>query len=231
LSDEDGHSLPELLDDHERRLILAALARADWRQARAAARLGVRTSTLHAKMKRLAIHGRHLVAQGVARELDPGQSFQWEGALPPGSTVEVRGVKGSLRARPAPGADVQLVAIRPRRAGAGRMALSVVESERGLTVSVAQVQRSDLDARAPLRLGGLEVDFQLLLPRGLHLVARLFDGDIDVVGVHGRVDAETLHGRVRIAGDGGGATDHALGSRSNQPERAPSPVNAASILA
>jgi transcriptional regulator with GAF, ATPase, and Fis domain len=51
----DSKSFKTLVQDYERRLILAALAEQGWHQRKTAARLGLRPTTLHAKMKRLGI--------------------------------------------------------------------------------------------------------------------------------------------------------------------------------
>jgi DNA-binding NtrC family response regulator len=48
-------SLKELVDDYERRLILAALERAGGNQRRAAAELGCLPTTLNEKMRRLGL--------------------------------------------------------------------------------------------------------------------------------------------------------------------------------
>jgi DNA-binding NtrC family response regulator len=48
-------SLKQLVDDYERRLILAALARARGNQRRAAAELGCLPTTLNEKMRRLGL--------------------------------------------------------------------------------------------------------------------------------------------------------------------------------
>jgi DNA-binding NtrC family response regulator len=54
-ADMDGHSLFEILEDCEKRIILEMLARTDWSQTEAAERFKIPLSTLNQKIKRLRI--------------------------------------------------------------------------------------------------------------------------------------------------------------------------------
>ncbi len=51
----DGHSLVEVVEDFERRVILDMLARTNWSQTEAADRFKIPLSTLNQKIKRLRI--------------------------------------------------------------------------------------------------------------------------------------------------------------------------------
>jgi DNA-binding NtrC family response regulator len=53
--DMNGHSLFEIMETCERRIILDMLARSDWRQTEAAERFKIPLSTLNQKIKRLQI--------------------------------------------------------------------------------------------------------------------------------------------------------------------------------
>jgi DNA-binding NtrC family response regulator len=64
-----GRPLKEMMEDYERSLVTAALARSGGHQRRAAAALGILPSTLHEKMKRLGLKTRSL------QPLRPAQDF------------------------------------------------------------------------------------------------------------------------------------------------------------
>jgi len=51
----EGHSLFEIVESHERRIILDVLSRSNWSQTEAAEKLRVPLSTLNQKIKRLNI--------------------------------------------------------------------------------------------------------------------------------------------------------------------------------
>jgi DNA-binding NtrC family response regulator len=55
-----GRPLKEVMEEYERSLLTAALARSGGHQRRAAAALGILPSTLHEKMKRLGLKPRPL---------------------------------------------------------------------------------------------------------------------------------------------------------------------------
>ncbi|MGA2597742.1 MAG: hypothetical protein ABSH09_12230, partial [Bryobacteraceae bacterium] len=49
-------------------------------------------------------------AAGVAAATDGGNNFHWTGRLTPGQLIEIKGVNGSIRAEPATGKDVEVIA-------------------------------------------------------------------------------------------------------------------------
>ncbi len=191
----DGASdLRSLVEDYERRLILSALSSCGGQKNRAAAALGVLPTTLHEKMKRLSIaaEGAGGIPPGTRSvSLDaPADEFRWRGRLARGAALEVRGISGGVRALRADGDEVEVVAVRRSRAGAGHLALSVLEHERGAVFSVHETRPSS--ARK------CHVDFELRIPEQVSLVVRILAGNVEIVGLRGEVEAHTLSGQVRF---------------------------------
>jgi hypothetical protein len=207
--DAPGRDLKTLMDEYERQLIVAALGASGGQQNRAASMLGVLPTTLHEKMKRLGIHrGFGDLAEPGSRTVvltQPSQVIRWNGLLAPGSTLEIKGTMGRIHAVAAEGDEAEVVALRSAGSAPGQVAVNVLEHEDGAIFSVYHSKATTgpdtpgARERAASILGRLRVDFELRLPVGIHLTARLYSGNIEVTGVTGRVDAHTMNGIVRIS--------------------------------
>ena len=204
-----GSDLKSLVDGYERQLITAALGACEGQQNRAAAMLGVLPTTLHEKMKRLGVHrgfghGPALGSQTVVLA-SPSHEFTWRGIAAPGATLEIRGTMGNVRALAVDGDEIEVVALRSAGVSPGQVAVNVFEHDGGVVFAVhhtrheAQDRATGARDRAASVLGRLRVDFELRVPASVHLVARLYSGDIEVTGIAGRVEAHTMNGAVRIA--------------------------------
>jgi hypothetical protein len=193
--------LREAVHDYERRLILHALAIAGGQQRRAAAVLGVLPTTLNEKMARLGIRGgAALMARAVPPAVPAGEDFRWQGVMPAGSSIEILGVAGSIRAVAVPGDDALVVARRRDARGAGRFAIGVARTEGRLSFSVLNAADAVIGSNncdRPLGAQALVVDFEIRVPRPTNLTARLLRGTIEVHGVDGVLDLHALDGHVR----------------------------------
>ena len=191
-----------LLEAYERSVILAALGAVGGRQRSAAALLRIPPSTLHQKMKRLGI-GRHRVQPAEPAGEQVGASFRWTGTLPPGGTIEIRGLNGPVRIE-AGGAD--RVEVEANRRGS-RSLLSAIEVkvvEHGGGVTVCAVCQGEgpapshhVDRRLLQGLANARVDIRARVPPDARVVASTVNDDIEVVGV-ANVEAGTANGRVRL---------------------------------
>ena len=202
--DDASADLKVLLEAYERSLILAALGAAGGRQRSAAALLRVLPTTLNEKMKRLGI-GRHRVHRASAPAGDElVASLRWTGTLPPGGTLEIRGLNGPVRIEASDDEQIEVLASRRgARAVFAAIEVKVVEHSRGVTVcAVCQGQ----DAAQPRRLdhllsrsvGNMRVDLVAKVPPGVHVVASTINHDIEVVGLASNVEAGTANGHVRF---------------------------------
>jgi hypothetical protein len=192
--------LKGFLDRYERRLISAALSASRGHQRRAAAALGVKPTTLNEKIKRLGL------ASVPDEDVDPGpddaagSAFVWSGLVKQGYSMEVQGTVGDIQVRAVPG---PVARVRVRRSGedtARRLAVNVLEHEDGVIFSVHQVRASLLDP-------GPFIRFELAVPADTRLTLRLQSGDIEVIGVRGRVEAHTFNGTVRRCDEPAPASD------------------------
>ena len=124
--------------------------------------------------------------------------------MPPGGTVELRGLNGSVRVEAGDDEEIEVLAAR-RGPGAVFSAIEVkiVEHSRGVTVcTVCQ----GLDPSAPRRLqrrlsraaASVRVDLVARVPPGVHVIASTVNDDIEVVGLTSNVEAGTANGRVRF---------------------------------
>jgi len=183
-------NLKTRLLDHERGLIAEALEASGGRQRAAAARLGVRPSTLCEKMKRLGIRRPHQRSNEPSPQ--SSSTMRWQGPVPPGATLEVVGPNGPVRVEAGGDDRVEVVAfLKGPRELLAAVELKVVEHARGTSLmTVCQGPRfTRLDFR---------VELSARVPPGVHLVVRTANGDVEVVGTGLSVDASTTNGRVRL---------------------------------
>lgn len=160
----------------------------------------------------------------------PQEPFRWSGRVASGKTIEVKGVKGTIRAVPASGSEVEVVASRRSggRSAAETVRIEVVPHEGGVTVCAVYPRgwREWSDDRGRMEERGGEggynrcdpgewrnlnvqdndvsVDFTVRVPAGVRLAARNVSGDVDAEGMRGYVDARSVSGDVRIATTGFG---------------------------
>lgn len=152
--------------------------------------------------------------------------FRWSGRLASGKTIEVRGVRGTIRALPASGSEVEVTATRTARRGDPEsVRIEVVPHDGGVTVCAVYPRGSwqgDGDGRrAGAREedgrceagdrrgpgtwdGDVSVDFTVRVPAGVRLAAHNVAGDVDAEGLRGYVDARSVSGDVRISTSGFG---------------------------
>jgi len=156
------------------------------------------------------------------------EEFRWHGALAAGGTVEIKGVNGAIRAEPATGNEVEIVAVkRGRRSSPRDVQVKVLPHEGGLTVCAvypssgfgpANDCQPGTGGRMNVRNNDVSVDFTVRVPAGSGFVARTVNGGVEASGLRGRVEAHTVNGSVRLVTEGvaeaetvNGSIDAALG--------------------
>ena len=174
-----------LVAAYERKLILGALAATGGHQRNAAARLGVLPSTLHEKIKRLGVRLERVRSLRAPASGDVRAALLWRGCLPRGGTLEVRGLNGQVRIDASEDDQVEVTATRTgSRAARSAIDVKVVEHRHGLSVC----------AVGPVAAGA--VNLVARVPPGVHVIASTTNGDVEVVGVSGNVEAGTTNGQV-----------------------------------
>lgn len=169
---------------------------------------------------------RTLLAAALAALALPAaaEDFNWQGALAAGKSVEIKGVNGAIQAVAASGSEVRVSAEkRGRRSDPGSVRIEVVEHAAGVTVCAVYPSSGGRDNVCAPGDGGhmstrdndVNVHFRVEVPRGVHLVARTVNGEIQVDDLGGNVDAETVNGSIDVS-----AAGHALAQTVNGSIRA-----------
>jgi putative adhesin len=150
------------------------------------------------------------------------EEFRWHGAVAPGGAVEVKGVNGAIRAEPAVGNEVEIVALkRGRRSSPRDVQIKLVPHDGGLTVCAvypasafgpANDCQPGSGGRMNVRNNDVSVDFTVRVPAGSALVARTVNGSVQASGLHGRVEAHTVNGSVKLFTEGGAEAETVNGS-------------------
>lgn len=145
------------------------------------------------------------------------QDFRWSGRLAAGQTIEIRNVKGDIRAEPAAGGEVTVTA-NYRDGRSERVRVETVRRDYGMVVCALYPSsrgsgrwgRDDdhdndepRDACNPrggmnVRDGDPEVEFVVRVPAGVRLSARNVSGDVEARGLRGPVDARSVSGDVHV---------------------------------
>ena len=150
------------------------------------------------------------------------EEFRWHGPVAPGGTVEVKGVNGAIRAEPAVGNDVEIVALKRGRRNSPRdVQVKVVPHAGGLTVCAvyptsgfgsANECQPGSGGRMNVRNNDVSVDFTVRVPAGSGLVARTVNGAVQASGLRGRVEAHTVNGSVKLFTEGAAEAETVNGS-------------------
>jgi hypothetical protein len=149
------------------------------------------------------------------------EEFRWHGPLAPGGTVEIKGVNGAIRAEPAAGNEVEVVAVkRGRRSSPRDVQVKVLPHEGGVTVCAvyptsgfpANDCQPGSGGRMNVRNNDVAVDFTVRVPAGSGLVARTVNGAVQASGLRGRVEAHTVNGAVKLFTEGAAQAETVNGS-------------------
>ena len=201
--EDNAAGLNRLLEAYERSLILAALGAVGGRQRSAAVLLRIGPSTLHEKMKRLGIRPHRVHRLRTSGSPEVCASLHWKGSVPPGGTLEVRGLNGPVRIEAGEDQIEVFAARRGPRAILSAIEIKIVEHSRGVTLC-AVCQGLDpsmprrLQSRVASAVASVRVDLVARVPPGVHVIASTVNDDIEVVGLTSNVEAETTNGRVRF---------------------------------
>lgn len=128
--------------------------------------------------------------------------FRWSGRVAQGKEIEVVGVVGDIRALPASGGQVEVVA----EMREGRLPVRVVEHEDGVTLCVFYPGQRQSEGRRDGRCGLTgntgnnppRVDFTVRVPAGVRFAGRSVTGDVRAQGLRSPVTASTVSGSVDV---------------------------------
>lgn len=160
-----------------------------------------------------AVPGRHSmnIRHGGAEQEQQGDRWSWHGRVAQGKTIEVRSINGDVIADLAPGAEVEVSAVkRGRRSDPDDVRIEVVEHADGVTIcAVYPGDRNSCErggGRMNVRNNDVQVDFTVHVPRGVAFDGNTVNGDVEATGLAGPVDANTVNGSVRVDTESGEAS-------------------------
>lgn len=171
----------------------------------------------------------HAVDQGV-RAGQSAADFRWAGRLDAGSSLEIKGINGSITVVAASGDEIVVTAeSRGRRSDPGSVRIERVEHRGGLTFCAVyptpEGKRENFcgagdDGRMSTQDNDVQVDFQIEVPDGVDFIGRTVNGDVEAWDVGGDVRAVTVNGDIEISTAGfaeaetvNGSIDATMGSR------------------
>jgi hypothetical protein len=130
--------------------------------------------------------------------------FVWHAALRPGSTLEVKGVNGDVRATIAAGAEAEVTARRSaRRDDPQGVRLEVVEHAGGVTICAVYPSKAPArpnecrpgsEGRMNVQNNDVTVHFVVRVPPGVRFAGRTVNGEVDAQGLQGPVALATVNG-------------------------------------
>jgi hypothetical protein len=157
------------------------------------------------------------------------ERWNWSGSVATGRTVEIRGISGSIIAEAASGNRVEVTADKHgRRSDPDDVRIEVVEHAGGVTICAVypdsrRGQPNTCEAgggRSNTGNNDVEVNFRVRVPRGLSFIGANVNGDVEAIGLSGRVEVTTVNGGVRLETSSGEARATTVNGSINATVRA-----------
>ena len=146
--------------------------------------------------------------------------FRWQGRVATGDAVEIKGVNGSVEARPGTGSEVEVTAVkRGRRSNPDAVEIKVVEHGGGVTIcALYPAPAGDRANECVPGEGGrmnskdndVAVAFVVRVPPGVNFVGRTVNGAVDARDMPADAEVHTVNGEVNVE-----AAGHALARTVN----------------
>ena len=169
-----------------------------------------------------------VVLTTLALQSGKSDPFLWKEAVPPGTTVEVRGIIGSIRAVAASGGEVEILGTRHRGRNGDPAAVEVRvirESSRIIICTIyPRDDRNDYRNDEPKRDSceraqddgprvphgnDTRIDYEVRVPAGVHFVAQTVTEGVVLNGLRGNAEGYSVAGNVSITDVRGTAVDAA----------------------
>lgn len=147
-----------------------------------------------------------VLAGPVTPQDGSGREFRWQGAIPDGKAIEIKGVNGEVRAEVASGNQVEVVAIkRWGRSAPETVSVEYIEHEGGMTICALYPQRNGEPGRCKPGAGGqsaynndVKVEFTVRVPAGVRFIGRTVNGNVRAEGLGSNVEARTVNGSINV---------------------------------
>jgi len=161
--------------------------------------------------------------------------FQWSGTISQGSTLEIRGVNGSVRAVASPDGTARVEAVRrARRSDPESVRIEVVEHAGGTTICAVYPTPPGASRQNRCSPGGsgvnnqnndVQVHFTVQVPAGVAFSGNTVNGSVQSEGLRSDVTATTVNGGVEI--ETTGFVSRISTVNGNVSITVPAPLNAA----
>jgi hypothetical protein len=139
-------------------------------------------------------------------------TWTWNSTVPAGQTIEIKGVNGAIHAVAGSGSEVRVRATkRARRSNTDEVRMVVLEHANGVTICAVYPGQRGRPAnecapgsggRMSVQNNDVSVEWEVQVPRGVHLTARSVNGAISARGLASNVTATTVNGAVDVATSG-----------------------------
>ena len=154
--------------------------------------------------------------------LRAADDFAWRGRVGAGQSIEIKGVNGPIRAARAAGGDIEVTAVkRANKSDPASVTFDVKEHGGGVTVC-AMYPSPDSSrpnecapgdgGRMNTRNNDVSVEFTVLVPAGVRLVARTVNGNVEAVSLASDIEARTVNGKIDLRTSGRAAAKTVNGS-------------------
>jgi cytoskeletal protein CcmA (bactofilin family) len=160
---------------------------------------------IHTTLRMLAVAG----AMATASTADAQETWNWNSAMSPGQTLEIRGINGGITAVAAGSGEARVsVTKNGRRSNPRDVVMEVIQHERGVTICAVYPQGRSRQAnecrpgpggRMNVENNDVEVEWTVRVPNGVRLVAITVNGGIEATNLPADVNARTVNGDVRLS--------------------------------
>jgi len=207
-------------------------------------------------MRRVFLAGLLLVTTAAAAAAQGGD-FRWTGAIERGRILEIKDINGSIRAEPASGSQVEVVATkRARRSNPDDVRVEVVQENGNVTICAVYptpsssswwgTRRDDdrpnecrpgSEGRMHARDNDVVVDFVVKVPEGIRFAARTVNGTVDAQRLRSDVLVRSVNGKILVSTSGtaeahtvNGSIDASIGAIAGTGELSFKTVNGSITL-
>ena len=140
------------------------------------------------------------------------QDFRWQGSIPQGGSIEIKGVNGDVKAEPSGSNQVEVVAEkRARRDNPDDVRIEVVPHGNDVTICAVYPSRDGAKpnecapgngGRMNVQNNDVTVRFTVRVPAGVTFVGRSVNGEVEAMQLSGDVDLKTVNGSVNFSTTG-----------------------------
>lgn len=140
------------------------------------------------------------------------QDFRWQGSIPQGGSIEIKGINGDVKAEPSGSNQVEVVAEkRARRDNPDDVRIDVVPHGSGVTICAVYPSRDGAKpnecapgtgGRMNVQNNDVTVRFTVRVPAGVTFVGRSVNGEVEAMQLNGDVDLRTVNGSVNFSTTG-----------------------------